>query len=269
MCSFAGLFLPYKFVVNVLFLLAPPSYLLILYAGYKSIQKGSIPARYFTVSWALLLLAATVATLISAGVIPEYASFSPYIIELGAFVEMVLLSIALASRIRSLEQDSMTDGLTGLFNRRFFDVQLARLFSISNRENSSMALLVIDVDNFKQFNDKYGHNQGDIALQQVSLKLSQAGRKSDYVCRYGGEEFAVILPNTEIAIANRIAERIRSQVEINDMNGKTVTVSVGVSIYNGEDNLDVNNLFKRADDALYKAKQSGRNKVSIYETVGV
>jgi len=269
MCSFAALFLPYKVVVNVLFLLAPPSYLLILYAGYKSIKKGSIPARYFTVSWALLLLAATVATLISAGVIPEYASFSPYIIELGAFVEMVLLSIALASRIRSLEQDSMTDGLTGLFNRRFFDVQLARLFSISNRENSSLALLVIDVDNFKQFNDTYGHDQGDIALQQVSLKLSQAGRKSDYVCRYGGEEFAVILPNTEIAIANRIAERIRSQVEINDMNGKTVTVSVGVSIYNGEDDLDVSHLFKRADDALYQAKQSGRNKVSIYETVGV
>lgn len=268
-CSFTALFLPYAIVINILFLLAPPSYLLILFAGYKSIQKGSIPARYFTLSWALLLLAATVATLISAGVIPEYASYSPYIIELGAFVEMVLLSIALASRIRNLEQDSMTDGLTGLFNRRLFDIQLLRLFTISNREDSSLALLVIDVDNFKRFNDTHGHEQGDIALQQVSRMLSQAARKSDYVCRYGGEEFTIILPNTEIAIANRIAERIRSQIESNDINGKAVTVSIGVSVYNGKENLDVNNLFKRADDALYQAKQSGRNRVSVYETVSV
>ena len=266
-CSFTALFLPYSIVIKILFLLAPPSYLLILFAGYKSMKKGSIPARYFTLSWALLLLAATVATLISAGIIPEYASFSPYIIELGAFVEMVLLSIALASRIRNLEQDSMTDGLTGLFNRRLFDIQISRLFTISNRENSSLALLVIDVDNFKQFNDMHGHEQGDIALQQVSRMLSQAARKSDYVCRYGGEEFAIILPNTEIEIANKIAERIRSQIESNNIDGKAVTVSVGVSVYNGKENLDVNNLFKRADDALYQAKQSGRNRVSIYETV--
>lgn len=268
-CSLAALFLPYSIVINTLFLLAPPSYILILFAGYKSMQKGSSPARYFTLSWVLLLLAATVATLISAGVISEYASFSPYIIELGAFVEMVLLSIALASRIRNLEQDSMTDGLTGIFNRRFFDMQLSRLFSISNRENSSLALLVIDVDNFKQFNDRHGHDQGDIALQQVSLMLSLAARKSDYVCRYGGEEFTVILPNTEIAIANKIAERIRSQIENNDINGKAVTVSVGVSVYNGKENIEVKNLFKRADDALYQAKQSGRNRVSIYEAVSV
>ena len=266
-CSIAAFFFPYAAVINVLFLIAPVSYSLILFAGIKSVKQGSNPARYFLLSWATLLLASIVATLISAGVISEYASLSPYIVEMGAFVEMVLLSIALASRIRGLEQDSMTDGLTGLFNRRFFDLQLLRTFVLSNREKSSLALLVIDVDHFKMFNDAHGHDQGDIVLQQVSLMLSQAARKSDYVCRFGGEEFTIILPNTELDIANKIAERIRVKIESNEINGKTVTVSIGVSVYNGKENLDVKHLFKRADDALYRAKNGGRNKVETFEAV--
>lgn len=268
-CAVIAWILPYSVVVNILFLLAAPAYSLILFAGYKAFTEGSKPARYFLLSWATLLLASIIATLISAGIIPEYASLSPYIIEVGAFVEMVLLSIALASRIRSLEQDSMTDGLTGLFNRRIFDLQLLRLLNLSHHQNSSLALLMVDVDNFKKFNDTFGHDQGDIVLQQVSLLLTQAARKSDYVCRYGGEEFTIILPDTGLETANNIAERIRSQIESKEFNGNTVTVSVGVSVYNGEENLDVNNLFKRADSALYQAKQSGRNQVAVYEMVNV
>lgn len=267
LCSLSALFFPYAAVINVLFLIAPVAYSLILFAGFKSLAKDSNPARYFLLAWITLLLSAIIATLISAGIISEYASMSPYIIEIGAFIEMVLLSIALASRIRNLEQDSMTDGLTGLYNRRFFDFQILRLFVLSNRENSPLALLVVDVDHFKTFNDKHGHDQGDIALQQVSLMMSQTARKSDYVCRFGGEEFTIILPNTELAVANKIAERIRSEIESNEINGKAVTVSIGVSVYNGKENLDVKNLFKRADDALYQAKKSGRNKVTNYEMI--
>jgi len=268
-CSLSALFLPYAVVVNILFLLAPPAYLLILFAGYKAFAKGSNPARYFLMSWATLLLAAIVATLISAGVIPEYASLSPYIIEIGAFIEMVLLSIALASRIRSLEQDIMTDGLTGLFNRRLFDLQLLRLFTLSHRFNNSLALLMVDVDHFKQFNDKHGHDQGDVVLQEVSQLLSQTARKSDYVCRYGGEEFTIILPDTSLETANRIAERVRSQIERHKFNGNTVTVSIGVSVYNGKESLNEKKLFKQADSALYQAKQSGRNRVAVYDAVNV
>lgn len=124
-----------------------------------------------------------------------------------------------------------------------------------------MALLVVDIDNFKQFNDTYGHDQGDLILQHVSTILSQAARESDYVCRYGGEEFAIILPNTGEHNATQIAERMCGLISQHETDGKHVTVSIGVSVYDGEDNVDVKKLFKNTDLSLYKAKQGGRNRV--------
>lgn len=264
-CSVAALYLPYAAVIKVLFLLAPPSYLLILIAGYKAIQRGSVPALYFMTGWATLMVTAIAATLISAGIIPEYASYSPYIIESGAFVEMILLSIALASRIRNLEQDLLTDGLTSLYNRRFFDIELPRMYNLSKRHQKPLSLLLVDIDKFKDFNDTYGHDQGDIALQKVSMLLAQEARHSDYVCRYGGEEFAIILPNTLQSDASRIAERMRSMISKYEIEGKYLTVSIGVAIYDGEDNMDVKTLFKNTDESLYKAKQNGRNRVVEFD----
>jgi len=261
--SVAAIFLPYSFVVNVLFLLAPPSYLLIMIAGYHGIKQGSMVATYFLAAWASLLVAAIIGTLLSAGIIPAYASYSPYIIEFGALIEMVLLSIALASRIRSLEQDTQTDGLTQLYNRRFFDTEFSRLLKLSRRQQRSVALLLIDIDFFKQFNDSFGHDQGDLVLQQVSQLLKKIARQTDYVCRYGGEEFAIILPDTDDDGAEMIAERMREGVEQLAVNERRVTISIGVAVYKG-DSIDEAELFKNADLSLYEAKRSGRNKVIFF-----
>ena len=262
-CSVAALFLPYTMVVNILFLLAPPSYILILIAGYQGIKQGSMVASYFLAAWTILLIAAVIGTLLSAGIIPEYASYSPYIIEFGALIEMVLLSIALASRIRNLQQDTQTDGLTQLYNRRFFDTEFSRLLQLSKRQQRSVALLLIDIDFFKQFNDNFGHDQGDLVLQQVSQLLKRIARQTDYVCRYGGEEFAIILPDTDVEGAEMIAERMREAVEQHTVNEQRVTISIGVAVYKG-DNMGGIELFKKADLSLYEAKRSGRNKVIFF-----
>ena len=262
-CSVAATFLPYATVVNVLFLLAPPSYILILIAGYQGIKHGLKVATYFLAAWAILLIAAVIGTLLSAGVIPEYASYSPYIIEFGALIEMVLLSIALASRIRNLQQDTQTDGLTQLYNRRFFDTEFSRLLKLSKRQHRPVALLLVDIDFFKQFNDKFGHDRGDLVLQQVSQLLKQIARQTDYVCRYGGEEFAIILPDTDAEGAEMIAERMREAVEQRTANEQRVTISIGVAVYNGDSMSEIE-LFKKADLSLYEAKRSGRNKVIFF-----
>ena len=263
-CAFAVLFMPYATVIKVLFLLAPTAYLLILIAAYNGVRRGYTPARYFMIAWTTLMVAAIIATLFSAGIIEQYASESLYIIEFGAFVEMILLSIALASRIRDLEQDSLTDGLTQLFNRRFFDRQLLRLAEVSQRNSEPLSLLIIDIDHFKQFNDNFGHDVGDNVLRQVGVTLLKAARQTDYICRYGGEEFTILLPNTDKGNAIEIAERARKLISQKNIKESQITVSIGLATINGTEEVNVKNLLKQADEALYRAKNSGRNRVESF-----
>lgn len=267
-CSVAAVILPYALVVKVLFLLAPPAYLLVLLAAYKGIRRGYTPARYFMTAWVTLMLCAIAATLISAGIIPSYTYPPLDIIEFGAFIEMVLLSIALASRIRSLEKQSSTDSLTRLFNRRSFDQQILRLMALTKRQKRLLSLMVIDVDHFKQFNDRYGHDQGDLVLQRVADILSETARQSDYLFRYGGEEFVVLMPETDQKSAVEAANRMRQRVSRSQIEGSSVTISIGVAVYDGNLELDAKELFRLADDALYRAKQSGRNRVEVCSIEG-
>ncbi len=260
-CAVASLFMPYAMVVKVLFILAPPSYALILYAAYKGIRRGFAPAIYFMVAWTLLMVAAITSTLISAGVIKQMSSLSPLIVQWGALFEMVLLSIALASRIRNLEQDSLTDSLTHLFNRRFFDAQLERSLAQAQRSGRPLSLMVLDIDHFKSFNDTLGHGKGDQALKQVGQVLSQVVRESDYACRYGGEEFAVIMPDTDRAEAVAVAERVRGSFMAHEVAGTTLTASIGIASVSGEESAGGMELFGRADASLYRAKEQGRNRV--------
>lgn len=263
-CAVASLFVAYNAVIKVLFLFAPIAYSLILYAAYKGVRRGYAPAGYFLAAWLILLVGAIVATLMAAGLLPQNYVMPAHIMQLGAMLEMILLSIALASRIRNLEKDSLTDSLTRLPNRRFFDEELARAFSYARRNQQPLSLMVLDVDKFKQFNDSFGHDKGDLVLTQVSEIMSHSARATDYVCRYGGEEFAIILPGTSEVAAREIAERIREAVRMHALEGQRITISIGVSNYPTCAFEDEQELFKAADDALYHAKDMGRNRVVIY-----
>ncbi len=169
---------------------------------------------------------------------------------------------ALEQRLRSL---TVTDALTGCKNRRFFDKALKDLFETQQRHpEQTFCLAIADIDHFKRVNDEFGHDVGDEVLQAFAHVLEQETRTLDIVCRVGGEEFAVILPNTRINDALHVIERVRQTVENNSMADHAITSSFGVTCSAGADNDD--GLYKMADQALYQAKQNGRNRVEVFES---
>jgi len=152
------------------------------------------------------------------------------------------------------------DNLTGLYNRAYFLDNLNMILNEAGRYGTINSVILFDIDHFKSFNDTYGHLKGDEVLKAVSKITSANIRKSDIIARWGGEEFIVLLPNTPIATAELVAENLRKQIESIDISGiKNITASFGVSEYVPEDDHD--SLIQRADDALYEAKDSGRNCV--------
>jgi len=158
---------------------------------------------------------------------------------------------------------SVTDALTGLPNRLYLDERLPEEIRRSNREGFPMSFLMIDVDDFKSYNDNFGHVEGDKALRIVADCLKDTMRGADVAARYGGEEFAILLPQTTLDGAATIGERIREKVATTEFPNRQITVSVGVAscsntIYTAQE------IVKWADDALYEAKRRGRNKVRIY-----
>lgn len=154
------------------------------------------------------------------------------------------------------------DFLTGLYNRRYFFESSKRIIKKSLRKNNKLALMILDIDFFKKINDKYGHDIGDKALQEVATIFSQTLRDTDLVARFGGEEFCILVDDITFDNAKLLAEKIRSNFEINNIKLKEVflqyTVSIGM-VHGRIENLDT--AFKLSDTALYKAKNSGRNKV--------
>jgi diguanylate cyclase len=166
-----------------------------------------------------------------------------------------------AAEIKTHESEARTDSLTGLSNRRAFDDELKRRLNEWQRKNTPCTLVLLDIDFFKKFNDTHGHQVGDEVLRQVAKVLAAQCREMDLPCRYGGEEFGVILPATAAAQACIVAERIRVAVEASttvcDRKSLKVTCSLGISDFASED--DVARLIRRADDALYASKKAGRN----------
>ncbi len=177
----------------------------------------------------------------------------------------------LAVANKELERLSVRDPLTGVFNRRYFDAHLAEEWSRARRSHCSIALIMIDVDRFKQFNDIYGHVAGDRALSAVSAVMeSQLSRTTDFLARYGGEEFAVLLYETDQDGARHIGERIRRAVEETDTGEglRPVTVSLGVSVAVPQAGVTASNLVQSADEALYTAKRNGRNRLEYNVCIG-
>ena len=159
-----------------------------------------------------------------------------------------------------LQTLSVTDGLTGIRNRRAFDAALAEAFEWSRRQNTPLSLLLIDVDHFKSFNDSFGHLVGDGVLRAVAQALQDTVRTTDFLARYGGEEFVVILPDTDEDGAVTLAERCRRAVAAANWAQRPVTVSIGASTL-ADATGDAAALVREADEALYRSKETGRNRV--------
>jgi diguanylate cyclase (GGDEF)-like protein len=184
--------------------------------------------------------------------------------------------LSLRSRIDSLLSEterlyelSLTDGLTQVANHRNFQERLRDEFRRAQRYDDPLALLLLDLDHFKLVNDEYGHVIGDQVLKDVATCMKDSVRETDFVARYGGEEFAVILPQTQLAGALTVAERVWHEVRHLKLGKEKlfrITASLGLSGYPSRTVISAEHLVRCADDALYRAKREGRNKIAIYQT---
>jgi diguanylate cyclase (GGDEF)-like protein len=192
-------------------------------------------------------------------------------IVLSSFTVGTYNFVRIAIERQNFFKMSVTDGLTGLFNIRYFKMLLETEMMMARQDSSKrFAIVMGDVDHFKKFNDTYGHQVGDLVLKEVASSLKNSARSSDIVARYGGEEMIVLLRGASIKDGLFVAEKFRKNIEglaIKDENNAySVTVSMGVSVFHTDDTVDT--LIKRADDGLYKSKESGRNRVSSVEPSG-
>jgi diguanylate cyclase (GGDEF)-like protein len=173
-----------------------------------------------------------------------------------------------------IQQLAATDPLTGLYNRRHFYTLASHEFNMARRFNQSITAIMVDIDHFKRVNDTYGHLVGDIVLQNVANRCNKILRQSDILCRYGGEEFVILMIGTSLESALQIAERLRKRIADTpiETEGKSIsiTVSLGVSALGpymhpvSLTGLDI--LINRADQALYTSKENGRNRVTTWES---
>ncbi len=172
-------------------------------------------------------------------------------------MSLALSNIALREKLRT---QSMRDPLTGLYNRRYMEDALDRYLSLATRSGNSTAVLMIDLDNFKLLNDEYGHAKGDAVLRDVAAQLVSGLRPSDVICRYGGEEFLVILPNCPIDHAATKAEQLRIRIEsLSDIHQARIAASFGVAAV--PSTATAADLVTQADAALFQAKRDGKNRV--------
>ena len=173
------------------------------------------------------------------------------------------MAASLSARSETLEQAALTDGLTGMQNRRYFDDALREYLHEFRRVGKPIGLMILDLDHFKQVNDTYGHDVGDVALKAVAKCLKDMTRYHDVVARLGGEEFAIVTPNMDADLLARFAERIRKAIATTPiLSGNVrlrITASVGLAVWDRKESAEA--FYRRADRQLYEAKKTGRNRV--------
>jgi diguanylate cyclase (GGDEF)-like protein/PAS domain S-box-containing protein len=202
--------------------------------------------------------------------VPVFVRASPIRDETGAIVGAVetfsdnSAKSRMEERVAELEKLALLDSLTGLANRRYVESQILARLEELRRNGWPFGLLFIDIDHFKQVNDRFGHEVGDQVLRMVGQTLDASSRYFDLAARWGGEEFLVLLGNTEKPLLPDIGERFRTLVERSSMTGSEpvrVTISVGGTVGHAEDTVET--IVRRADQKLYEAKASGRNRVCV------
>lgn len=203
----------------------------------------------------------------------EPYSFGPKQLQiLSSLGGQAAVAMANSMLYKKIEKLAITDGLTKVYNHRYFYKRIEEEAERCKRYQCAYSLIMLDLDYFKKFNDKYGHRAGDLALSNVAGILKESTRAIDVVSRYGGEEFAIVLPETDTASAKMVAERIRKAIHDSyfDVSGNQppihVTVSIGVAT-SPYDATDTNELIELADKALYYSKETGKNKVSVWSEI--
>jgi diguanylate cyclase (GGDEF)-like protein len=188
---------------------------------------------------------------------------------IGPQIAVALERAEWQERATQFQLMSITDPLTGLLNRRYLEERLTEELNRSKRYSYSMSCLMIDIDDFKKYNDRNGHQAGDVALKITAHSLKAVLRSADIACRYGGEEFCILLPQTSVTEAGVIAERMRQKVTETDYPyGKsqpmgTVSISIGISTF--ARHIDTaESVIAAADRALYNAKRQGKNRIEFY-----
>ncbi|QSQ08719.1 Response regulator PleD [Koleobacter methoxysyntrophicus] len=196
--------------------------------------------------------------------IDRHYNYNQGLVWMPFVIFQVTISTICGILIKKLHQQVYTDSLTGLCNRRYFYTKLSEL-----KSKAPVSLILLDIDNFKSINDTYGHLTGDRVLQQIADILQSNTRKNDIIARWGGEEFAVILPQTDVEEAFKIADRIRTTAENHIFSYEhitcKITVSVGIASAKEVD-ISTDQFFKIADKALYKAKEKKNFIVTVSES---
>lgn len=191
----------------------------------------------------------------------------------SAISEQIGLTLANIQLRDSLREQAIRDPLTGLYNRRYMLETLDQAHSRAERTNTEIAVLMIDLDHFKRFNDNFGHDAGDHVLKAFSQILKESSRNEDIACRYGGEEFCIVCPSTNETQALKVATRIikgisKQELTMNQLSLGKVTTSIGIAVYPGHAS-SMDEVVKLADEALYIAKQNGRDRVEVIQLSGV
>ena len=271
--------LPTEYIDPMMSLLASLYMVVLFLAGTICWRKGFKPARFFLLAWCFSASGSVVLSMTISGLAP-YSAMGFYAGHIGTAVEMILLSLALADRVRILrnERDSYEEGqrrfrelsirdeLTGIYNKRYLLKELPLLIEIAVREKQKLSVALLDLDDFKKFNDTYGHLEGDKVLAAFARVIRDCLREGDLACRFGGEEFIVILPGSGWKGARQVADRIRTKLLKQDFKPAQietvrVTTSAGLAVLRDED--DYRSLLERADHALYQAKSQGKNRTAL------
>jgi len=182
-------------------------------------------------------------------------------VEVGETIKLSLSNLKLREKLR---EEAIHDPLTGLFNRRYLDESLSRELHRAKRRNSPLSVAMLDLDNFKPFNDTFGHDAGDALLRESAQVMRDKLRKSDICCRYGGDEFVLVLPDSSMADTRQRVEQICVVMKETQIRPDTITVSAGIAAAS-EKGSTAAELLQAADTAMYAAKQAGKNRVVVYE----
>ncbi len=243
----------------------------------KQVPDGSLRNRWYVLSMLILLFFVGYMIFLIVDWNAYHEGFDiivPLILFFGAIFVLLTSTLAMRTardllRISTLEKENITDPLMDVYNRRHFDRRLTEEMNRAHRYGSSLVLFMIDVDHFKKVNDLYGHDVGDEVLKKIGKLVQENVRRSDIVARYGGEEIAVIAPETNLKVAHVLGERIRQTVEnevllpADDKHADVkATISIGIAGL-GKDSLKNEDFIQCADQALYQAKEEGRNKIIV------
>ena len=231
-----------------------------LSAGIMLFQKQTY-ARDFTLAWGFFFIILLLQSLHVFGI--NVPLVNMYTLQIGSGLETLLLSFVLARRIRALMEAAEHDSLTGLYNRRSFQKYMEDFIANAKQNDATCALIILDIDDFKEINDVYGHPQGDQTLVELTQIIRETLRSQDFLARWGGEEFVItIRGQTSPRGLEAVADKIRRMIESHQFGiDKKVTCSFGIAQYRSGENL--RDFFHRADQVLYLAKKKGKNRIEM------